>query len=42
VDARDPYEIEEDSIGENVVVGNVETKSNGHRNQETPLYIVET
>ena len=35
-DAQDPYELEEDAMGENVRVGNDETESNGRRNQETP------
>ena len=35
-DAHDPYEFEEDAMGENVRVGNDETESNGRRNQETP------
>ena len=39
-DAHDPYEFEEDAMGENVRVGNDETESNGRINQETPLDIV--
>ena len=35
-DAQDPYEFEQDAMGENVRVGNDETESNGRRNQETP------
>ena len=41
-DAQDPYELEEDSMGENVHVGNVEIESNGIRIQETPLDIAAT
>ena len=41
-DAHDPYELEEDAMGENVQVGNVETKSNGRIYQETPLDIAAT
>ena len=36
-DAQDPYEHEEDVMGENINVGNVETESNGRILQETPL-----
>ena len=35
-DAHDLYEHEEDVMGENIRVGNAETKSNGRRLQETP------
>ena len=35
-DAQDPYEFEEDAMGENVRVGNDETKFNGRRFQDTP------
>ena len=35
-DAQDPYEFEEDAMGENVRVGNYETKSNKRRFQDTP------
>ena len=35
-DAQDPYEHEEDVMGENICVGNAETESNGRRFQETP------
>ena len=35
-DAHDPYEFKEDAMGENVRVGNDETKSNGRRFQDTP------
>ena len=41
-DAPDPYEFEEDAMGENVRVGNDETEPNGRRNQETPPYIAAT
>ena len=41
-DAQDPYELEADAMGENIQVENVETKSNGRRNQETPLDIAAT
>ena len=41
-DAQDPYEFEEYAMGENVRVGNDETKSNGRRNQETPVDIAAT
>ena len=36
-DAQDLYEHEEDIMGENIHVGNAETKSNGRIFQETPL-----
>ena len=39
---KDPYEFEEDAMGENVKVGKDETESNGRRNQETPPDIVAT
>ena len=35
-DAQDPYEHEEDVMGENIQVGNAETESNGRRFQDTP------
>ena len=35
-DAQDPYELEEDAMGENVGVGNEETESNGRRFQDIP------
>ena len=41
-DAHDPYEFKADAMGENIRVGNVETKSNGRRYQETPSDIVAT
>ena len=41
-DAQDPYEFEEDVMGENVRVGNDDIESNGRRNQETPPDIVAT
>ena len=41
-DAQDPYEPKTDSMGENIQVENAETKSNGRRNQETPLDIEAT
>ena len=34
-DAQNPNEYEEDAMGENVRVGNAETKCNGRRLQET-------
>ena len=34
--AQDPYEFEEDAMGENVRVGNDETESNGRIFQDTP------
>ena len=36
-DAKNPNEYEEDAMGQNVWVGNAETKSNGRRFQDTPL-----
>ena len=41
-DAQDPYEHEEDAIGENVKVGNADTESNERRFQETPPDIAAT
>ena len=41
-DAQDPYEHEEDVMGENIHVGNAETESNGRRLQETPPYFAIT
>ena len=41
-DLYDPYEFEEDTMGENIEVGNVVTWSNGCKNQETPLDISKT
>ena len=41
-DAQDPYEFEEDAMGQNVRVGNDETESNGRRNQEIPPDIAAT
>ena len=41
-DEQDPYEFEEDAMGENVIVGNDETKSNGRRFQDTPPDIAAT
>ena len=41
-DAQDPYEFEEDVMGENVRVGNDETESNGRIFQDTPPYIEAT
>ena len=35
-DAHDPYENEEDVMGENIRVGNSEIESNGRRFQDTP------
>ena len=35
--ARDPNAYEEDVMGGNVRIGNVETNSNGRRFQDTPL-----
>ena len=35
-DAQNPYEHEEDVMGENICVGNAETESNGRRFQDTP------
>ena len=41
-DAHDPYEHEEDVMGENVRVGNDDIETNGRRFQETPLDIATT
>ena len=41
-DAQDPYEHEEDAMGENVRVGNDDLESNGRRFQETPPDIAAT
>ena len=41
-DAQDHYEHEEDSIGGNVRVGNVDTESNGRIFQGTPPYFATT
>ena len=41
-DAQDPYEHEEDVMGENICVGDAETESNGRRLQETPPYFAIT
>ena len=41
-DAQDPYEQEEDAMGENVRVGNAETESNGRRFQDSPPDFVAT
>ena len=41
-DAQSPYENEEDAMGENVRVGNVDIESNGRRFQETPPDIAAT
>ena len=41
-DAHDPYEFEEDAMGENVRVGNDEIETNGRRFQDTPPDIVAT
>ena len=35
-DAQDPYEFEEDAMGENVKVGNDETESNGREIKRLP------
>ena len=40
--AQDPYELEADAMGEEIRVGNAETKSNGRIYQETPPYIIAT
>ena len=34
-DAQDPYDLEEDAMGENIRVGNANTESNGRRYGET-------
>ena len=42
-DAHDPYSTKSDTNGGNMCVDNLETRSNGQRNQVTPpLYIAET
>ena len=41
-DAQDPFENEEDAMGENVRVGNDDTESNGRRFQDTPPYSAAT
>ena len=41
-DAQDPYEFEEDAMGENVRVGNDETRSNGRIFQDNPPDIAAT
>ena len=41
-DARNPYEHEEDAMGENIRVGNADTESNGRRFQDTPPDIAAT
>ena len=41
-DAQDPYEHEEDVMGENIRNGNAETESNGRRFQDTPPDFVAT
>ena len=41
-DAQNPDEYKEDAMGENVWVGNAETKSNGRRVQDTPPYFEAT
>ena len=41
-DAQDPYEFKGDAMGENVRVGNDETKSNGRIFQDTLPYIATT
>ena len=41
-DAQNPNEYEEYAMGENVRIGNVETKSNGRRFQDTPPYFFAT
>ena len=42
VDAHDPYGDETDDMGENIQIENAKTKSNGRRNQMTPLDIAKT
>ena len=39
-DVQDPYNHEEDVMGENIHVGNAETESNERRFQDTPSYFV--
>ena len=41
-DAKDPYEHEVDVMGENIRVGNAETKSNGRIFQDTPPHLAAT
>ena len=41
-DAQNPYEHEEDVMGENIRVGNDETESNGRIFQDTPPYFAAT
>ena len=41
-DAQNPNEYEEDFMGENISVGNAETKSNGRRYQDSPPYFAAT
>ena len=41
-DAHDPYEHEADAMGENIRVGNAETRSSGRRYLETPPDIAAT
>ena len=41
-EARDSYEHAQDTIGENVQIGNAETESNGRILQETPLDFAST
>ena len=41
-DAQDPYEHDEDILGENMQEGNVETESNGRREHTTFHNLVET
>ena len=40
--ARDPNAHEEYAMGENVIIGNAETESNGRRFQDTPLDFADT
>ena len=41
-DSQDPYEHEEDAMGENFQVGNAEIESNGRRFQDTPPDFIAT
>jgi hypothetical protein len=41
-DAEGAYSHERESKGQNISVGNVETKSNGHRSRVEPTELVET
>ena len=41
-DAHNPNEYEEDVMGKNISVGNVETESNGRIFQDTPLDFIAT